>query len=111
MVSKRAKRKLARPRHRITRQLQRDKQANAERVAARMQADYQANNLHAFYATLSRLGPDTPTQRLAPLSGPNSKQLHSRNQRAADFAAHFERVLRCGQPVSEAVLQSAAAQP
>jgi hypothetical protein len=35
-------------------------QVHAERVAARMEADFHANNLHAFYATLSQLGPDTP---------------------------------------------------
>jgi hypothetical protein len=80
-VSKRAKHQLARLRHAITRQLQRDKQANAERVAAQLQADYEANNLHSFYATISRLGVDGPSQRAhTPLRGHNGEMRHTSQQ-------------------------------
>jgi hypothetical protein len=92
-VNKRAKRQLARLRHPISRQTQHDRQVHVERVAPRMEADFQANNLHAFYATLSQLGPDAPSQRPSPLKSPDGTQLHSSSQRAAGFVAHFEEVL------------------
>ena len=110
-LNRRARRKLGSLRHQITRQLQRDKQANAMAVAERMWLDWQANRFHAFYRTLNRLGPDGPSQRPGPLRGPHGELLHSCSQRAVGFAAHFEQVLRCGQPVAQEVLQSAAAQP
>lgn len=109
-ISGRNKRKLKRLRHRIQRQLQKDKRANAAAVAARMQADFDAGNLHAFYNTMQRLGADRPAQR-SELSGPNGEPLHSSSQQAAAFATHFEGVLHCGREVPQEVLSSAAAQP
>ncbi|GAB4817192.1 hypothetical protein N2152v2_004238 [Parachlorella kessleri] len=110
-ASSAAKQQLKRLRHAITRQARRDKQANAERVAAQMEEDYNTGNLHAFYATMKSLGPAGPSQCPPPLKGPNGTALHTGSQRAAGFAEHFKEVLQCGQPVAPEVLQSAAAQP
>ncbi|GAB4821010.1 hypothetical protein N2152v2_008056 [Parachlorella kessleri] len=110
-ASSAAKQQLKRLRHAITRQARRDKQANAERVAAQMEEDYNTGNLHAFYATMKSLGPAGPSQCPPPLKGPNGTALHTGSQRAAGFAEHFKEMLQCGQPVAPEVLQSAAAQP
>ena len=60
----------------------------------------EANNLHAFYTTLNRLGPDGPSQCPPPLQGASGEHLHSTSLQAAEFAVLFAEVLSCGQQVA-----------
>jgi hypothetical protein len=101
---------LKRLRHKITRQLKRDKQTHAEKEAQRLEKQDMIGNPHGWWTCLKRLGASgtRPTQQIAASDG----SLIANSQGQADaFAVHFDEVHRCGVEVQQDVLQSVATEP
>ena len=110
LASPALKRELQRMRQRITRSIRRDKARHAGAVARRLHDLAQAGNAHAFYAGVKRLGGDRSVAQAVPELRVEGGGSTRGAQGAADaFAAHFEEVHNCGQPVDAAVRAAAAA--